>query len=69
MDANTPNIGTNDFAAEQPVLAEIDRQTRPEQEIRLFPSTYNTASVGGFISASTSGCRTRFSDAALIPGR
>ena len=32
------------------VLADIDRQTRPEQEIRLFPSTYNTASVGGFIA-------------------
>jgi FAD/FMN-containing dehydrogenase len=38
------------------VLAAIDRQTRPEQEIRLFPSTYNTASVGGFIAGGSGGC-------------
>jgi FAD/FMN-containing dehydrogenase len=39
------------------VLAEIDRQTRANsrQEIRLHPSTYNTASIGGFIAGGSSG--------------
>jgi FAD/FMN-containing dehydrogenase len=39
------------------VLAEIDRQTRAHsrQEIRLHPSTYNTASIGGFIAGGSSG--------------
>lgn len=39
------------------ILAEIDRQTRPGgQEIRLHPSTYNTASIGGFIAGGSGGC-------------
>ncbi|MGH6923150.1 MAG: FAD-binding oxidoreductase [Propylenella sp.] len=39
------------------VLAEIDRQTRPGgQEIRLHPSTYNTASAAGFIAGGSGGC-------------
>jgi FAD/FMN-containing dehydrogenase len=39
------------------VLAEIDRQTRADsrQEIRLHPSTYNTASVAGFIAGGSGG--------------
>ena len=38
------------------ILAEIDRQTRPGgQEIRLHPSTYNTASIGGFIAGGSGG--------------
>ncbi len=39
------------------VLAEIDRQTRPGgQEIRMHPSTYNTASAAGFIAGGSGGC-------------
>jgi FAD/FMN-containing dehydrogenase len=39
------------------ILAEIDRQTRAHsgQEIRLHPSTYNTASIGGFIAGGSGG--------------
>jgi FAD/FMN-containing dehydrogenase len=39
------------------ILAEIDRQTRADsrQEIRLHPSTYNTASIGGFIAGGSGG--------------
>src|SRR5215204_3822871 len=39
------------------VIAAIDRETRPEsaQEIRLHPSTYNTASIGGFIAGGSGG--------------
>jgi len=39
------------------VLAEIDKQTRAgsQQEIRLHPSTYNTASIGGFIAGGSGG--------------
>ncbi len=37
------------------VLAEIDRQTRTtsQQEIRLHPSTYNTASLAGFVAGGS----------------
>ncbi len=40
------------------VLAEIDRQARAQssaQELRMHPSTYNTASIGGFIAGGSSG--------------
>jgi len=39
------------------ILAEIDRRTRADsrQEIRLHPSTYNTASIGGFIAGGSAG--------------
>jgi FAD/FMN-containing dehydrogenase len=38
------------------VLAAIDKETRPGgQEIRLHPSTYNTASVAGFIAGGSGG--------------
>ncbi len=38
------------------VLANIDKETRPGgQEIRLHPSTYNTASIGGFIAGGSGG--------------
>jgi FAD/FMN-containing dehydrogenase len=39
------------------ILAEIDRRTRADsrQEIRLHPSTYNTASIGGFIAGGSGG--------------
>ena len=39
------------------VIAAIDRETRPHsgQEIRLHPSTYNTASIGGFIAGGSGG--------------
>jgi FAD/FMN-containing dehydrogenase len=39
------------------VIAAIDRAARPHsgQEIRLHPSTYNTASIGGFIAGGSGG--------------
>ncbi|HEX2135871.1 MAG TPA: FAD-binding oxidoreductase [Microvirga sp.] len=39
------------------VMAAIDRETRPHssQEIRIHPSTYNSASIGGFIAGGSGG--------------
>jgi FAD/FMN-containing dehydrogenase len=39
------------------VIAAIDKETRPHsaQEIRLHPSTYNTASVAGFVAGGSGG--------------
>ena len=50
-------IARGRFTAESgAILANIDRETRVgQQEIRLHPSTYNTASVGGFIAGGSGG--------------
>ncbi|KZE34531.1 FAD-binding oxidoreductase [Chelatococcus daeguensis] len=51
-------IGPGRLVAEPgAMLAKIDRQTRPHsgQELRLFPSTYATASLGGFIAGGSGG--------------
>jgi len=38
------------------VLADIDKATRPGgQEIRMFPSTYQTATIGGFVAGGSGG--------------
>ena len=39
------------------ILAEIDRRTRAHsgQEIRMHPSTYNTASIAGFVAGGSTG--------------
>ncbi len=51
------HIGQGTVTAEPgAILAEIDKQTRPGgQELRLSPSTYTTASIGGFIAGGSGG--------------
>jgi FAD/FMN-containing dehydrogenase len=56
--ATVKTIGRGRLTAEPgAVLANIDRQTRASsgQELRLAPSTYNTASIGGFVAGGSGG--------------
>nr|WP_306269124.1 FAD-binding oxidoreductase [Pararhizobium sp. IMCC3301] len=50
-------ISTGRFIAEPgAVIAEIDRKARQSgQEVRMYPSTYSTASIGGFIAGGSGG--------------
>ena len=50
-------ISTGRFIAEPgAVIAEIDRHARQSgQEVRMHPSTYSTASIGGFIAGGSGG--------------
>jgi FAD/FMN-containing dehydrogenase len=52
------DIGRGRFVAEPgAIIASIDHAARPQsgQEVRLFPSTYATATVGGFIAGGSGG--------------
>lgn len=51
------SVGRGRFVAEPGILlSAVDAQTRPGgQELRLHPSTYATASVGGFIAGGSGG--------------
>lgn len=52
------SISTGRVVAEPgAILADIDRATRAHsgQELRIHPSTYNTASIGGFIAGGSGG--------------
>ncbi len=53
VDISPGNVTTEPGA----ILAKIDRETRAHsaQELRLHPSTYNTASLGGFIAGGSGG--------------
>jgi FAD/FMN-containing dehydrogenase len=59
--ADLNGIGESDpdrvIAGAGAILADIDRLTRADRgrEIRMFPSTYNTASIGGFVAGGSGG--------------